>query len=199
MMYCRKMANLCRHLAISSLSTLVALSKIIDAMQTRHLLFTLFMIINPVLIYAQTKPENISSNFKNQHMQTKESKIVNEFLTAVQTGDMKTVAALLHPDVKWQQPGSGDISGIKHSAQEVFEMVTGMFEISANTLKLKEIKWVSANGSTVAGLLRWTATKPSGESLDVENIDVYTLEDGKIVAVTVYSSDINAENSFWKK
>src|SRR5688500_12880097 len=123
-------------------------------------------------------------------MQNKETKVVSEFLTAVQTGDMATVGALLHPDVKWQQPGAGEISGVKRSAQEVFQMVTRMFEISGNTLKLEEIKWVSANGSSVAALLRWTATKSSGKSLDVANIDVYTVGEGKITAVTVYSSDI---------
>lgn len=132
-------------------------------------------------------------------MQNKESKVVSEFLTAVQSGDMATVGALLHPDIKWQQPGSGEISGTKRSAQEVFQMVTRMFEISANTLKLKEIKWVSANGSSVAALVRWTASKPSGMSLDVDNIDVYTISEGKITAVTVYSSDITAEDNFWEK
>ncbi|RYY30617.1 MAG: nuclear transport factor 2 family protein [Chitinophagaceae bacterium] len=132
-------------------------------------------------------------------MQNKETKVVSEFLTAVQTGDMATVGALLHPEVKWQQPGSGEISGMKRSAREVFQMVTGMFEISANTLKLQEIKWVSANGSSVAALLRWTATKPSGMSFDVDNIDVYTVSEGKITAVTIYSSDITAEDSFWQK
>ncbi len=155
----------------------------------------LYAMITPVIMFGQTKFHNA----KKENMQSNECKVVSKFLTAVQTGDMATVGALLHPEVQWNQPGASDISGKKHSAQEVFKMVGAMFEISGNTLKLAEIKWIGDNGTSVAALLHWTATKASGETIDVENIDVYTLEEGRIVAVNVYSSDIETENKFWKK
>ena len=40
---------------------------------------------------------------------------------------------------------------------------------------------------------------PAGAVLDVNNIDVYTVENGKIVEATVYSEDIAQEDNFWGK
>lgn len=72
---------------------------------------------------------------------TNETKqIVTEFLSAVQQGNTEKFGALLHPEVKWNQPGNNSISGIKQSSAQVFQMVGKMFELSSNTLKLTEIK-----------------------------------------------------------
>ena len=38
-----------------------------------------------------------------------------------------------------------------------------------------------------------------GNSLDVDNIDVYRVEDGKIVKATIYSADLQQENLCWGK
>ncbi|MEH6309143.1 nuclear transport factor 2 family protein, partial [Olivibacter sp. CPCC 100613] len=100
--------------------------------------------------------------------------------------------------VKWNQPGANRFSGLKQSSNEVFEMVGGMFEISRNTLSLAAIQTIAINGNQASVLLRWTAGQP-GDGLDVENVDVYTVKDGKIVEVTVYSADLKHENAFWGK
>jgi hypothetical protein len=72
-----------------------------------------------------------------------------------------------------------------------------MGERSAKTITLAEIKFLSATGNSVACLLRWKAAQPTGVVLDVENIDVYTIENGKIVNVKVYSADLEQEDKFW--
>lgn len=123
--------------------------------------------------------------------------IVTEFLTAVQSGDNERVAALLNPAVKWDQPGQNAISGPKNSAAEVFGMVGKMFELSENTLSLKEFKPVSVNGNDVACVLRWQASKASGLVLDVENIDVYSVNNGQIVSAKIFTADQEAEDLFW--
>jgi hypothetical protein len=35
------------------------------------------------------------------------------------------------------------------------------------------------------------------KKLDVDNIDVYTIEKGKIVKAIVYSADLEKENQYW--
>jgi len=122
--------------------------------------------------------------------------IVREFLAAVQQVNLEKIGAILHPEVKWHVPGNNRFSGMKHSAAEVFQMVGGMFEASQNTFTLAEIKVVSVNGNKTACLLRFTATR-NGVTLDTDNIDVYTVEDGKIVAVEAFATDVAAEDVFW--
>ena len=130
-------------------------------------------------------------------MENKAKVIVTDFLNAVQTGNNAQLAALLSPEIQWEQPGDNLVSGTKNSAAEVFGMVGKMFQVSGNSLRLTGIKSVTANGNEVACLLQWQAAKPDGTKLNVENIDVYTVNNGQIVSAKVFTSDIEAENSFW--
>lgn len=132
-------------------------------------------------------------------MENQATQTVNAFLTAVQKGDQATLGALIHPSINWNQPGSNRFSGAKQSNMEVFQMVGGMVEASANTLQLTDIKQLTVNGNKVACLIHWKAIQPGGGVLDVDNIDVYTVENGKIVDATIYSEDIAQEDEFWGK
>lgn len=136
---------------------------------------------------------------KLNRMETQSMAVVKEFLNAVQTGNNEKLAAILHPDIQWAQPGDSRVSGIKQSSGEVFQMVGTMFATSANTLALTEIKSITAHGNSVACLIHWKATQPTGKTLNVDNIDVYTVENGKIVEAKIYSSDLNMEDDFWGK
>lgn len=130
-------------------------------------------------------------------MENQSKQVVTSFLNAVQTGDNAKLAELLSAEIIWEQPGSNQVSGLKNSNAEVFQMVGKMFEISGNTLRLAEIKSVTANNNEVAALLRWEASKPSGETLAVDNIDVYRVENGQIISAKIFTSDIKAEDQFW--
>lgn len=107
----------------------------------------------------------------------KAKQIVEAFLQAVQRGDNQTVGSLLHPEITWSQPGNNRFSGIYHSANEVFQMIGGMYEVTQNTLSLADVLFVGGNGNEVACLLRFTAAK-TGQALDSKNIDVYTVAGG---------------------
>ena len=107
--------------------------------------------------------------------------------------------SLLHPDVIWIQPGNNRIAGVKKSRVEVLAMGKSMAELSAKTIQLAELKILDANGNSVACLLRWKATQPGGNTLDVENVDIYTVENNKIVSVKLYSANIEMEDKFWGK
>jgi uncharacterized protein len=147
----------------------------------------------------ETNSQTISKQLKSNKMENQALQTVNEFLTAVQKGDFAKLGVLLHPELEWDQPGDNRFSGVKKSAKEVFQMVGGMFEMAANTLALTEVKVLAVNGNSVACLLHWKAAHPLGNSLDVDNIDVYRVEGGKIVKATIYSADLQQENLFWNK
>ena len=147
----------------------------------------------------ETNSQTSSKQFKSNKMENQSLQTVNEFLTAVQKSNFEKLGLLLHPELEWDQPGENRFSGVKKSAKEVFQMVGGMFEMTANTLALTEVKVLAVNGNSVACLLHWKAAHSLGNSLDVDNIDVYRVEDGKIVKATIYSADLQQENQFWCK
>lgn len=131
-------------------------------------------------------------------MENNSLSVVTAFIAAVKVFDFEKVATLLHPQVQWEQPGDNRFSGLKKSMEEVFGMCGGMFEVSEKTLSLAEVKSYAVNGDAVAVNLVWKATR-ADQTLDVENVDVYTVQDGKITAVTVFTADEQQENSFWGK
>ncbi|RBL94247.1 nuclear transport factor 2 family protein [Chitinophaga flava] len=122
--------------------------------------------------------------------------VVKDFVTAVQQVNLEKLGALLHPDITWEQPGNSRFSGTKKSSGEVFQMVGGMFEVSQNTMALTDIKSITVNGDQAAVLLHWKASRP-GATLDTDNVDVYTVKDGQIVAAKVYAADLAQEDHFW--
>ena len=125
--------------------------------------------------------------------------VVRNFLAAVQHGHFNQVSAALHPQVQWSQPGTNRLAGLKHSRDEVFALVGAMQELAAGTLTLTAVDVVSTSGNRVACRVHWQAAQPPGGRLDVDNIDVYTVDNGLITRVEVFSADQAQEDAFWGK
>lgn len=130
--------------------------------------------------------------------QNQAAAVVHAFLKAVQQGDQQQLGTLLHPGIQWHQPGNNRFSGTYHSSAEVFAMVGGMYQVSAGSFALTDIKTIAVNGRSVACLLHFKASR-GHDTLDIDNIDVYTVENGKITEARIYSTDIAAEDAFWGK
>ncbi len=150
-------------------------------------------------ISLKTSHQSSINQVKSTTMEDQAAQTVKTFLKAVQQGDQATLGALVHPDIKWNQPGTNRFSGVKKTSTDVFQMVGNMFAATANTLQLTDVKQLTVNGNKVACLIHWKGAQPGGGVLDVDNIDVYTVENGKIVEATIYSEDIKQEDYFWGK
>jgi len=127
------------------------------------------------------------------------SVLIKEFFDAYRAHNREKVSSMMHPDILWTQPGNNRLSGVKKSREEVKAMGKLMAELSAKTIELADIKVLNATGNSVACLLRWKAVQPTGNILDVENIDIYTIENGLIVNAKIYSADLVQEDKFWGK
>jgi ketosteroid isomerase-like protein len=138
--------------------------------------------------------QDMTNTSKNNAMPLK---VVREFLTAYMAHDHEEFASKLHQDLVWVQPGNNRVSGEKKSKNELLQMGGKMAQLSEGTLKLESVKYFDANANKVACILLWKAAQPNGAVLDVENIDVYTVENGLIVHAVIYSANIASENDFW--
>ena len=125
--------------------------------------------------------------------------VVTAFLEAVKAKNRDKVILQLDPQVEWEQPGNNSASGTKKGTADVLKMFGVLLKISEHTLVLAEVKTMAVNGNMVACLLRWTATQPNGKVLDVDNIDVYTVENGKITKARIFSANLQMEDEFWGK
>jgi uncharacterized protein len=153
-----------------------------------------------ILIFIPMTSANAQvDNSKPHESLSSPLQVVKEFLTAYMEHNGEKFTSLLHPDVIWVQPGDNRVSGVKKSKAELLQMGAKFAELSAHTLKLVDVKYFSPEGNTVVCILHWTAAQPTGNILDVRNIDVYTVENGRIILVKVFSEDILQEDRFWGK
>ena len=130
-------------------------------------------------------------------MENEAKQVVIDFLTAVQLHNREKAGTLMDSAIQWDQPGNNVLSGIKKSIAEVMQMGIDMGGIAEQSLELSDIEVVAVNGNTIACLLHWNASLQSGKVLDVDNIDVYDVADGKIIKAKVYSADLVQEDKFW--
>jgi len=138
-------------------------------------------------------------NVPQESVNSDPSVLIKEFFDAYRAHNREKVSSMMHPDILWTQPGNNRLSGVKKSREEVKAMGKLMAELSAKTIELADIKVLNATGNSVACLLRWKAVQPTGNVLDVENIDIYTIENGLIVNAKIYSADLIQEDKFWGK
>lgn len=126
-------------------------------------------------------------------------RVVAGFLDAVKERSHAKAVPLLDSLIEWRQPGDNRFSGVKTNLQEVIAMFGGFSKVSASTLQLSAVRVLAVNGNEVACLLHWNAAQPTGQTLDIDNIDVYTVQNGKIVKAVVFTANTQAEDKFWGK
>lgn len=159
--------------------------------QASGVALSLFFVLCSVFANAQQNTTKVKSQ--------KPVDIARDFLEAVKEKSHLKAAPLMDSLIEWHQPGTNKFAGIKRSAAEVFKMFGGFLTDTEKTLTLHDVTEIAVNGNQVACLLTWKASKPNGDKLEVHNIDVYTIKDGKIIKAVIFTSDIEQENRFWGK
>jgi hypothetical protein len=135
-----------------------------------------------------------SNNLKEKNMSNTE--LIAGYFKAIQTGDMPTLGSLVAADVVWHQPGHNKFSGTHTGAEAVFGMIGAMMQDSAGSFKIVDVKDVMGNGSQVAATISFSAQR-DGAQMALNGVDVFTVENGQITEVWLYSSDQDAEDAFW--
>jgi uncharacterized protein len=116
--------------------------------------------------------------------------LIKKGYAAFSAGDLETVMDLFDDDIEWVQPGESAISGTFHGKAEVMEHFGRLAEKSL-TVKLNRLV---AEGDTVVAITEVTAGGETGE-----DADVFTIRDGKTVAVRVHGDTALVERVYGKK
>ena len=122
-------------------------------------------------------------------------KIAEDFLCAYKAHDWEGVRSLLHADIKWTLPGDGMISGTAVGADAVIERTKIIIGGGVQT-KLHHIL-VGQNGLTLS--LNNTATSADGRILDEELATVLTVDNGLIIKIDTYLSDVPMMEKYFSK
>lgn len=124
--------------------------------------------------------------------------VVIAYAEALGKGDIPTVFSYFEPKAKWNQPGDNQFSGIKKGIEEIGKMFGGMMESTKGTFAVKPNGNLVVNGNFVLMPVRFEGSL-DGRNIDMAGFDLFSVKDGKITEVWLFSDDQEIEDEFWGK
>ena len=122
--------------------------------------------------------------------------IFNAYNTALAAGDFPAVFATMDDAVIWHQPGRHSTSGIHRGKEALGAHLASFAEKTNGTFKVLT-NWVSDNQDLIAANVTFVGKRTDGKELNMNGINLFRIEDGKIKEVWLFSEDQAAEDAFW--
>jgi uncharacterized protein len=122
--------------------------------------------------------------------------LVQRGYEAFAAGDIATLNELFADDIVWHSPGNNQLSGTFRGKDEVFANLQKNVELTGGTFKL-DIHTILADDDHAVTLLRATAQREGGKSLDDNTVQVFHIKDGKVTESWLHPSDAIASDEFW--
>ena len=122
---------------------------------------------------------------------------IRDAYAALTVGDLSAGLKDLAPQGVLHIKGSGPLSGDHTGVDAVSTALIGLFELTAGTLTL-DVTSVFAGDRHAVVVLRESARRPDGATLDVEEVHVLALDDeGRITDLWDLPSDPDAHERFF--
>ena len=118
------------------------------------------------------------------------------YFTALQTGDMAGLDALLTDDLVWHQPGKNPFSGTHTGKAAVYKMIGGMMAASQGSFAITQTTSFACNADLVAVTIEFSAQTPVSK-MQMGGVDLLRIEGGLIKEVWLFSADQACEDQFW--
>lgn len=116
---------------------------------------------------------------------------------ALAAGDLAAGLKDLAPDAVLHLKGTGPLSGDHTGVDDITTALAGLFALTAGTLTL-EVASVFAGDHHAVVVLRESARRPDGATLDVDEVHVLALDDGgRITDLWDLPSDPDAHERFF--
>jgi ketosteroid isomerase-like protein len=122
---------------------------------------------------------------------------IRDAYAAFSVGDLGAALKDLAPDAVFHFGGEGPLSGDRVGAEAISAALVDVFTTTGGTQKL-DIKGIYADDTYGVVVLRETASRPDGATLDVEEVHVLGINgEGQITELTDLPNDPDAHDRFF--
>ena len=121
--------------------------------------------------------------------------IVRSIFSAFARQEGFALRGLFAEDAVWTVPGTGVMSGVFRGREEIFRFLARLPKETGGTYG-SELRDVLASDERAAALYRARGTR-HGRTLELDQVLLFTLEDGHVTRVLALPSDPDAFEEFW--
>lgn len=114
---------------------------------------------------------------------------------AFDKGDIPTISKLFSKDIVWHWPGKGPLCGDYAGLDAVLAVFGKMAELSGGSFRA-EVHDILANDEHGVALTRSIGSH-LGKQINMPNVDVFHIRDGKVTEFWSFAMDQHAEDGFW--
>jgi uncharacterized protein len=111
-------------------------------------------------------------------------------------GDPMALRELFADDAVWRVPGSSSVAGTYTGRTEIFRFLASLKRRTDGTYTSALVDALGSAGRAAA-LYRASGTR-NGITLDIDQVLLFTIRDGKVTEVMALPSDPDAFERFWR-
>jgi uncharacterized protein len=123
--------------------------------------------------------------------------VVRALFGAFASGDLAALADLLHPDATWHHHNDDRLGGLHRGSDAIIAYLTESALLTAGTLHAVPQSVMTNGQGQGAVLVRLTASRPDGRSMDGPQVLLVTIEGGRVRAIEQFVGQPAAVAAFW--
>ncbi|EHG12185.1 MULTISPECIES: nuclear transport factor 2 family protein [Streptococcus] len=119
------------------------------------------------------------------------------YADSLSKGDFKTTFETISDDIVWHMGGNSPLSGVVKGKKELEERLAEFGRKSNGTFRVVT-NWYASNDCFVAASVVSVAEKSEGNKLNMEGVDIFKIENGKIQEVWTFAKNQELEDEYWR-
>ena len=123
--------------------------------------------------------------------------VVRAVFGAFASGDLAALSGLLHADATWHHHNDDRLGGVYRGADAIIAYLTESALLTAGTLHAEPQSVMADGEGHVAVLVRLSASRPDGRTMDGPQVLLVIVEGGRVRAIEQFVGDPAAVAAFW--
>jgi len=123
--------------------------------------------------------------------------VVHAVFQAFADADLAALGGLLHADATWHHHNDDRLGGVHRGTGAITAYLAESAQLTAGTLRVVPQSYMADGQGRVSVLVRLSATRPDGRSMDGPQIVLFTLDGGRVRSIDQFVGDPSAVAAFW--
>jgi ketosteroid isomerase-like protein len=123
--------------------------------------------------------------------------VARAFFRAAADADPEALTRLLHADATWHHHNDDRLGGTHQGSAAVMAYLAEAAQLTAGTLRAVPQLLMADGEGHVSVLVRLSATRPDGRSMDGPQLVLLTIDGGRVRSINQFVGDPAAVTEFW--